>query len=73
MKAVALTLDFDGDINDYPRGDVLNIRGQPHEHMINLNPSILLFYLNNQLEVSLHSPEIAIEPCFLQMIDHNLR
>jgi len=69
MKAVPLTLDFSGDINDYPKGDVLNIRGQPHQHMINIDPSTLLFYLNNLSALTLHNPEIIIDISFLRMID----
>lgn len=56
MKAVPLTLDFRGDINDYPKGEVLNIRGQPHKHMIKIDVNSLLSYFNNLSPLNLHRP-----------------
>jgi hypothetical protein len=56
MKAVPLTLDFRGDINEYPKGDVLNIRGQAHKHMIKMDVSSLLSYFNSLSPLSLHNP-----------------
>jgi hypothetical protein len=38
MRALPLTLPFDDDINNFPRGDVVNIRGVKHNNAITINP-----------------------------------
>jgi hypothetical protein len=73
MKSIPLTLQFQDDINDYPRGDILSIRGQLHRHCINVNPALLLSALHNPPPLAEHFPDCELDLRFLQKIEHNLR
>ena len=46
MRAIPLTLLFDDDINNFPRGDIVNVRGQKHNNAININPQQLMLSIN---------------------------
>lgn len=60
------------DINSEPRGDLLSIRLQKHNHCIDIDPIELLRSINSKAERGSHQPDITLDKKYLLKIEHNL-
>ena len=73
MRALPVSLHFLEDINDYPRGDILNIRGQKQNNVISVNAENLIYQINHSLPTLHHCPQTKLDPTFLKIIANNIK
>lgn len=73
MKALPVGLDFYEDVNDYPVGPILTIKGEPYQNIVRIKPEELLFAVNNPRDCSLHKPQIMMDEGFLGKLAYSLR
>ena len=73
MKALPVGLEFNDDVNDYPVGPILTIKGEPYQNIVRIKPDELLFAVNNPLDCSFHRPQIMMDEGFMGKLAYSLR
>ncbi len=44
-----LTLEFDGDINDYPVNAIVTIKGEPYQNILRVNIPDFMYRISNPI------------------------
>jgi hypothetical protein len=68
-----LTLEFDGDINDYPVNAIVTINGEPYQNIFRVNITDFMYRISNPIESKYHFPQTKLEQSFLDIIMHSLK
>jgi len=68
-----LTLEFDGDINDYPVNAIVTIKGEPYQNILRVNIPDFMYRISNPIESKYHFPQTRLEQSFLDIIMHSLK
>lgn len=73
MKALPRDSQALEDINNFPRGSLLNVRLEEHQNQIKVSPLELVQAINKRRVPEEHIPQIKIDQQFMQVIEANLR
>lgn len=68
-----LTLEFDGDINNYPVNAIVTIKGEPYQNILKVDISDFMYRISNPIDSKHHLPQVKLEQSFLNIIMHSLK